>query len=100
VTNIVDYDMDVQAAVDFPRLHHQWLPDEIKLERYRERSKLVNDLERFGHKVVAPASPRSQGDAHTIWIDTDGTRHGAADRRLMARRRGIEGRLLPLSKGR
>jgi gamma-glutamyltranspeptidase / glutathione hydrolase len=88
VTNVVDYDMDVQSAVDFPRLHHQWLPDEIKLERFRDHSKLVSDLERFGHKVIATAPPRSQGDAHTIWIDADGTRHGAADGRLMGKAAG------------
>ncbi len=88
VTNVVDYDMNVQAAVDFPRLHHQWFPDEIKLERLRERSKLMNDLERLGHKVIASAPTRTQGDAHTIWIAADGTRHGAADRRLMGKAAG------------
>jgi hypothetical protein len=45
-------------------------------------------LERLGHRVIAPAPPRTQGDAHTIWIDTDGTRHGAADRRLMGKAAG------------
>ena len=31
VVNVVDFDMDVRAAVDAPRLHHQWFPDEATL---------------------------------------------------------------------
>src|SRR5205814_10114166 len=29
VVNVIDYDMDVQTAVDSPRMHHAWFPDEI-----------------------------------------------------------------------
>jgi gamma-glutamyltranspeptidase/glutathione hydrolase len=32
VVNVLDYHMDVAAAVAAPRLHHQWLPDEVKVE--------------------------------------------------------------------
>ena len=32
VMNVIDFGMDVQAAVDAPRLHHQWFPDELRLE--------------------------------------------------------------------
>ena len=33
IVNVLDYDMDVAAAVAAPRLHHQWLPDEVRIER-------------------------------------------------------------------
>ena len=32
VVNVIDFDMDVRAAVDAPRLHHQWFPDEARFE--------------------------------------------------------------------
>ncbi|MBX7103228.1 MAG: gamma-glutamyltransferase [Gemmataceae bacterium] len=88
VTNVVDFDMDVQAAVDFPRIHHQWLPDEIRLERYPDRQELVAGLEKLGHKVTRHQPSRFQGDGHSVWIAPDGTRHGAADRRIMGKAAG------------
>ena len=30
IVNVIDYKMDVAAAVAAPRLHHQWLPDEVR----------------------------------------------------------------------
>jgi gamma-glutamyltranspeptidase/glutathione hydrolase len=80
VTNVIDFGLDVQAAVDAPRLHHQWFPDDVKLEKAGEREAVAKELRRMGHRV-APA--RSQGDAHSILIDPRTGRYiGAADRRL------------------
>ena len=33
ILNVVDFGMNVQEAVDAPRIHHQWLPDRLSLER-------------------------------------------------------------------
>ena len=33
ILNVVDFGMNVQDAVDAPRIHHQWLPDKLYLER-------------------------------------------------------------------
>ena len=33
IVNVLDYSMDVAAAVAAPRLHHQWMPDEVRVER-------------------------------------------------------------------
>ena len=33
ILNVVDFEMNVQEAVDAPRYHHQWLPDELRYER-------------------------------------------------------------------
>ncbi|WP_407177807.1 gamma-glutamyltransferase [Bradyrhizobium sp. STM 3562] len=32
IVNVLDYNMDVAAAVAAPRLHHQWLPDQVSIE--------------------------------------------------------------------
>jgi gamma-glutamyltranspeptidase/glutathione hydrolase len=33
ILNVLDFGMNVQDAVDFPRVHHQWQPDRLSLER-------------------------------------------------------------------
>jgi gamma-glutamyltranspeptidase/glutathione hydrolase len=79
VVNVVDFDMDVRAAVDAPRLHHQWLPDEVRFEGAADYPEAVVKLRAMGHKV----SGIRQGDAHTIWIDPKtGIPRGAEDRRI------------------
>ncbi len=79
VVNVVDYQMPLQQAVDAPRLHHQWLPDEIRFEGVKQHPATVEKLQAMGHRVVA----NRQGDAHSIWIDPKtGVRTGAADKRL------------------
>ncbi len=81
VTNVVDFKMDVRAAVDAPRLHHGWFPDVIRMEsEWVDKSpELVKELQNLGHTV---ASSKPQGDAHSIWIDqTNGELVGVADKR-------------------
>lgn len=79
VINVIDFEMDVQAAVDAPRMHHQWLPDVIKFEGTKQYPDLVKKLTEMGHKVEYA----KQGDAHSIWIDPKtGIYHGAADKRI------------------
>ncbi len=79
VVSVVDYDMDVQEAVDGPRLHHQWFPDEVRFEGISQFPKTVAALRALGHQV----SGTRQGDAHTIWVNPrTGGYVGAADKRL------------------
>jgi gamma-glutamyltranspeptidase/glutathione hydrolase len=33
ILNVIDFGMNVQDAVDFPRVHHQWLPDKLYVEK-------------------------------------------------------------------
>jgi len=85
VVNVIDFNMDVQAAVDAPRQHHQWFPDEIKFDRTAETEKLVGPLKQLGHR----AAFAKQGDAHSIWIDPKtGTYNGAADKRIIGKAAG------------
>jgi gamma-glutamyltranspeptidase / glutathione hydrolase len=50
--NVVDYGMNIQEAVDAPRIHHQWLPDQITVEPYALSPDTVRILNNMGHKVV------------------------------------------------
>jgi len=87
VINYVDYGGDVQAAVDAPRMHHQWFPDRISLEDFPGRAKLDEQLKALGHTVVT----NKQGDAHSIALDPkSGKWIGAADKRLDGSAKGWE----------
>src|SRR3954454_19010154 len=50
IVNVLDYHMDVAAAVAAPRLHHQWLPDEVRTERGFANDTLA-ELKAKGHRV-------------------------------------------------
>jgi gamma-glutamyltranspeptidase/glutathione hydrolase len=79
VVNVVDYDMDVRAAVDAPRMHQQWLPDELRLERSPVMTTAESRLKTMGYLI----KHGQQGDAHTILVDPKtGEYRGAADTRL------------------
>ena len=80
VTNVIDFDMNIQQAVDAPRIHHQWLPDELVYEPYGLSADTVRALEERGHKLTA--RPRYMGDAQGIMIEEKtGVRLGASDPR-------------------
>jgi gamma-glutamyltranspeptidase/glutathione hydrolase len=84
LTNVIDHGMDVQAAVDFGRIHHQWMPDELRIEA-RLPASLDEALRAMGHKVVGRKSnaPYKQGDCHAIFIDPDsGAFRAGVDQRL------------------
>lgn len=49
--NVIDHGMNVADAVTAPRVHHQWLPDQVQAERGLS-SETVKALEALGHKVV------------------------------------------------
>jgi gamma-glutamyltranspeptidase/glutathione hydrolase len=79
VVNVIDFDMDVRTAVDAPRLHHQWFPDEVRFEGTRDYPDLVAKLKAMGHVVTGIR----QGDAHSIRVDLKtGEYQGGADRRI------------------
>jgi len=79
ITNVVDYDMNIQQAIDFPRIHHQWLPDELVFEPYGLSGDTQKALVALGHKL---AKPRYLGDAEGIMIEEKtGVRLGATDPR-------------------
>jgi len=68
VVNVLDYNMDVAAAVAAPRLHHQWLPDEVRIERGFADDTLAA-LRAKGHRVV---EPMGQTSANSIAVTPKG----------------------------
>jgi gamma-glutamyltranspeptidase / glutathione hydrolase len=68
IVDVLDYDMDVAAAVAAPRLHHQWLPDEVRIERGFADETLAA-LKAMGHVVGAPLG---QTSANSIAVTPNG----------------------------
>lgn len=86
VLNMLEFDMGPAEAVKSPRLHHQWFPDQVQLERSAEFPELVKSLKALGHTVV---DGKRQGDAHSIWVDgKTGEYVGVADDRISGKASG------------
>jgi len=78
ILGVVDFGLDVQEAVNAPRVHHQWLPDELRLED-RVSPDTVRLLKSKGHKIQIG---HLWGDSECIAIDPKtGDRLGASDGR-------------------
>jgi gamma-glutamyltranspeptidase/glutathione hydrolase len=77
LTNLLDYGMDVQAALDAPRVF--WRDGAIEAERGIPAA-AVAGLRALGHRVIEAPEPLGGGQA--IWIDHDrGTLTGGSDPR-------------------
>ena len=59
--NVIDYGMDIQEAVDAPRIHQQWLPEETYVEARALSPDTRAMLIAMGHKLVAPQPRESRG---------------------------------------
>ncbi|MGY3236866.1 MULTISPECIES: gamma-glutamyltransferase [unclassified Bradyrhizobium] len=68
IVNVLDYRLDVAAAVAAPRLHHQWLPDEVRVERGFPDDVLF-ELKAMDHLVV---EPMGQTSANSILVTPNG----------------------------
>ena len=81
---VVDYGMNIQEAVNAPRFHNQWLPDEVNVEKWFSPDTL-NVLHRMGYKVQIGLNGGDEpywSDAECIAIDEKtGMRLGATDGR-------------------
>ncbi|NNF05031.1 MAG: gamma-glutamyltransferase, partial [Rhodothermales bacterium] len=79
ILNVIDFDMNVARAVEAPRIHHQWLPDETDFERGYFSPDTERLYANLGHRIDYRGS---QGSAMCIWIDHEsGALFGAADSR-------------------
>lgn len=74
--NVIDHGLNVQSAVAAPRIHHQWQPDEIRIEEGINQDTL-KALEAKGHKIHKKSS---MGAIQSIHIK-DGMMYGGADPR-------------------
>ncbi|MEJ1931656.1 gamma-glutamyltransferase [Nostoc sp. NIES-2111] len=78
ILNVLEYNMDAGAAVSVPRIHHQWLPDELRVESWGLDALTLQDLRRRGHNVKE-ISP--WGNINAIVVTKAGDLEGAADPR-------------------
>ena len=80
ILNVIDFGMNIQDAVDFPRFHHQWLPDRIAFEKNGISPDTIAILKQRGHNATELSF--GQGVAQGIvWNKTDKVLEGASDRR-------------------
>ncbi|KVN62583.1 gamma-glutamyltransferase [Burkholderia stagnalis] len=70
VLNVIDYGMTPQDAVDAPRIHHQWLPDEVYYETYGLSPDTLAILRNMGYKMVEQTP---WGAAELILVGLPGT---------------------------
>lgn len=77
IVNIIDFKMTTDAAVNSPKFHHQWLPDEVFVEKNFDE-KTSNVLKKMGYTI----SPRGQiGRTEVIKVLPDGSFEAVADHR-------------------
>ena len=78
VLNVLVYDMDAHQAISAARLHHQWAPDQLRMERWGFEPLTLADLRQRGQ----PVEVRSDwGNGNVIVVRPDGLLEGAADPR-------------------
>ncbi len=85
----VDYGLNIQQAVNAPRFHDQWMPDQIQIEGTGISPDTIGILERMGHKIKRGSDDGPYwGDAECIAVDdktgellgaSDGRNHGKAE---------------------
>ncbi|GAA0743053.1 gamma-glutamyltransferase [Gaetbulibacter jejuensis] len=80
ILNVEEFGMTMQQAVDAPRFHHQWLPDEIRMEVNRFPDELKQQLQKSGYPINEEAPPiTARVDA--ILVLDDGSLEAGADHR-------------------
>jgi gamma-glutamyltranspeptidase / glutathione hydrolase len=76
---VIDYGLDIQQAVNAPRFHHQWEPDEIYIEKTGISPDTIKLLQARGHKIQTESY---WSDGECIAVDTKtGELLGAPDGR-------------------
>ncbi|NVJ70050.1 MAG: gamma-glutamyltransferase [Alphaproteobacteria bacterium] len=83
ILNVMEFDMNVQAAVNAPRIHHQWYPDRLFMEPGHsiDTRRLLGEM---GHNVkMGPTEAWDSvlGSAQSLMLTPSGYIMGAADPR-------------------
>jgi gamma-glutamyltranspeptidase / glutathione hydrolase len=77
ILNVIEFDMDMQQAVAAKRFHHQWLPDEVDIEKGAFDDAEKAALQQKGYKIVEKGGI---GRVDAILVTPDGYRGGADPR--------------------
>ncbi|WP_411895600.1 gamma-glutamyltransferase [Winogradskyella sp. A2] len=80
ILNVHEFDLTMHEAVNAPRFHHQWLPDEIRMEQNSFDENLIEQLENKGYIINLIKSPVI-GRVDGILMLEDGRLEGGADKR-------------------
>ncbi len=80
ILNVYEYDLTMQDAVNAPRFHHQWLPDEVLVEPVGFDKNVLDSLSQKGYKINKDDAPVI-GKVDAILRKTNGKLEGGADRR-------------------
>ena len=78
IVNVIDFHMNVQEAVNFPRIHYQWKPDLVQIERGVSPDTIAA-LKRMGYHI-ADSRSAATAEVETI-LASDGWLQGACDAR-------------------
>ncbi len=79
ILNVIDFNMDIKQAIDMPRIHHQWLPDEINYEPFGLCTDVSSNLISRGQNI---GNPEHLGRVEGIMInEVKGFIYGASDPR-------------------
>jgi gamma-glutamyltranspeptidase/glutathione hydrolase len=85
ISNVLDFGMGIQQAVNAPRLHHQHLPDRLQYELGSLTLETIAALEAMGHTLEERIRTGDVypyiGDIQAILVGPDGMLEGAADPR-------------------
>ena len=87
ILNVVDFHMNVQDAVDWPRFHHQWMPDQLYLERGISPDTAAL-LRAMGHQTASFEATDPVVARVEAILNDDGWLQGAADGRGNAKAEG------------
>jgi gamma-glutamyltranspeptidase/glutathione hydrolase len=77
IINVVDFGMSADEAINKPKFHHQWLPDEVAVEKDFDAN-TKKTLQQMGYKITERGSI---GRTEAILINKTGKRETAADKR-------------------
>ncbi|WP_335966104.1 gamma-glutamyltransferase [Galbibacter sp. PAP.153] len=80
ILNVYEFNMGMQEAVNQPRFHHQWLPDEILMEPNGFEKEKVETLKALGYQINE-SKARIIGLVDAILVLKNGTLEGGADKR-------------------